>query len=71
MGGTLYNYILVSAPQGGRAGYLAWYNLVFNAGILAGSLAGPYIGHLSNLHIALWIVTAGRLAAGIALLIWG
>jgi MFS family permease len=71
VGGALYNYILESAPPGGRAGYLAWYNLVFNAGILAGSLGGPLLGQLTNLHIALWIITAGRLLAGLALLCWG
>jgi MFS family permease len=70
-GGTIYNYVLESAPQGGRAGYLAWYNLVFNAGILAGSIGGPILGQLTNLHVALWIITAGRLAAGLALLCWG
>jgi MFS family permease len=70
-GGTIYNYVLESAPLGGRAGYLAWYNLVFNAGILAGSLGGPLLGQLTNLHIALWIIAAGRLAAGLALICWG
>jgi hypothetical protein len=71
VGGTLYNYILEAAPQGGRAGYLAWYNLVFNAGILAGSLGGPLLGQVTNLNIALWIIAGGRLLAGIALLWWG
>ncbi len=71
VGGTLYNYILEASPPGGRAGYLAWYNLVFNAGILVGSLGGPYLGHITNLHIALWIIAAGRLAAGAALFLWG
>ncbi len=70
-GGTIYNYVLESAPAGGRAGYLAWYNLVFNAGILTGSIGGPLLGSLTNLHIALWIVAFGRLAAGLALLWWG
>jgi MFS family permease len=70
-GGAIYNYILESAPLGGRAGFLAWYNLVFNAGILLGSLGGPLLGNLTNFHIALWIVTAGRLAMGLALLYWG
>ena len=70
-GGAIYNYILESAPPGGRAGFLAWYNLVFNAGILLGSLGGPLLGNLTNFHIALWIVAAGRLAMGLALLYWG
>jgi len=68
IGGTIYNYILEAAPLGGRAGYLAWYNLVFNAGILAGSLGGPFLASLTNMHISLWIIAAGRLAAGLALL---
>lgn len=71
VGGTLYNYILEAAPMGGRAGYLAWYNLVFNAGILLGSLGGPYLGDLTNLHIALWIIAIGRVIAGIMLFVWG
>ncbi len=70
-GGTIYNYVLEAAPPGGRAGYLAWYNLVFNAGILTGSIGGPLLGSLTNLHIALWVVSVGRLAAGLALLWWG
>ncbi|HEX7555899.1 MAG TPA: MFS transporter [Leptolinea sp.] len=70
-GGAIYNYVLESAPQGGRSGFLAWYNLVFNAGILAGSLCGPLLGELTNLNFALWVVTGGRLAAGLALLYWG
>ncbi len=71
VGGTLYNYVLETAPQGGRAGYLAWYNLVFNAGILLGSLGGPFLGQLTNLHVALWIIAAARFLAGLALLCWG
>lgn len=70
-GGAIYNYILESAPPGGRAGFLAWYNLVFNAGILLGSLGGPLLGTLTNFHIALWIVAVGRLFMGFALLYWG
>lgn len=71
VGGTIYNYLLESAPRGGRAGFLSWYNLVFNAGILLGSFGGPLIGQLSDLHIALWIVSVGRIAAGIALFCFG
>jgi MFS family permease len=70
-GGAIFNYILASAPPGGRSGYLSWYNLVFNAGILLGSLSGPFLGNLFNFHTALWIVAAGRLATGLALLYWG
>jgi MFS family permease len=69
--GAIYNYILVSAPGGGRAGFLAWYNLVFNAGILLGSVGGPLMGDLFNYNNALWIISAGRLLAGIALLLLG
>lgn len=70
-GGTIYNYVLEAAPPGGRSGYLAWYNLVFNAGILTGSIGGPLLGSLTNLHIALWIVAIGRFVVGMALLWWG
>lgn len=71
VGGTIYNYVLEAAPPGGRAGYLAWYNLVFNAGILAGSLGGPLLGQVTDLHIALWIVSIARLSAGLALFTLG
>lgn len=71
VGGTLYNYLLESAPHGGRAGFLSWYNLVFNAGILLGSFGGPLIGQMTNLHIALWIVAVGRIAAGVAVFCFG
>jgi len=70
-GGALYNYILESAPPGGRSGFLAWYNMVFNAGILLGALGGPLLGNLTNYNIALWIVAVVRLVAGLALLRWG
>jgi MFS family permease len=70
-GGAIYNYILESAPPGGRSGFLSWYNLVFNAGILLGSLGGPLLGNMTNFNVALWIVAGGRLVAGLALLLWG
>jgi len=70
-GGTIYNYVLEAAPAGGRAGYLSWYNLIYNAGILAGSLGGPALGQITNLNITLWVIAGGRLAAGLALFWFG
>jgi MFS family permease len=71
VGGAYANYLLDSIPENDRPAYLAWYNVVLNAGILTASLAGPALAHLTGLRIALVIVGVLRLAAGLAIFKWG
>jgi MFS family permease len=71
VGGGLYNYILEKIPSNDRPAYLAWYNLVSNAAILIGSLAGPAIGGVIGLATTLVVFGICRFLAGSAILRWG
>ncbi len=71
VGGGLYNYLLEKIPNENRPAHLAWYNLVLNAAILAGSLAGPALGEGIGLGTALLIFGVCRILAGSAILRWG
>jgi hypothetical protein len=50
---------------------VAWYNLVSNGAILAGSLAGPAIAGLISFPTALILFGCLRFLAGAALYRWG
>ena len=69
--GVLFNYIYEKIPGDNRAAYLSWYFLIFNAAVLIGSLAGPFIARTENLSFGLILFGCLRLAAGSAILIWG
>ncbi len=71
VGGAYANYLLEAIPEGDRPAHLAWYNLVLNASILAGSLIGPLIAGAIGLGFALLLFGVFRLLAGIAILKWG
>ncbi len=62
-GGALSNYLLDQIPDGERPAYLAWYNLVLNAAILLGSLAGPMLADQVGLSAAFAWIALGRLAS--------
>lgn len=70
-GGALYNYILENVPANDRPAHLAWYLVVSNGAILAGSLLGPIIAQQVGFVIALVIFGIGRFLAGAAILRWG
>jgi predicted MFS family arabinose efflux permease len=70
-GGAIYNYLLENIPMHDRPGHLAWYNLVFNAGILLGSLIGPVIAGQTGIPAALGLIGLLRFVSGFALLKWG
>jgi MFS family permease len=70
-GGALANYLLEKTPGSDRPAYLAWYNIVLNAAILAGSLLGPAVAEHVGLGIALLIFGIFRLISGVAILKWG
>ncbi|MBI3738419.1 MAG: MFS transporter, partial [Chloroflexi bacterium] len=70
-GGAYANYMLEHIPAHDRPAYLAWYNVVLNASILIGSLAGPLIANQIGLIPALLVFAAARALAGIAIWKWG
>lgn len=70
-GGAYANYLLEHIPAHDRPAYLAWYNVVLNASVLVGSLAGPLIASQIGLIPALFVFTAARILAGIAIWKWG
>jgi predicted MFS family arabinose efflux permease len=65
MSGAFLNYILERAPQHDRPPYLAWYNIVFNAAILIGSLLGPFTATHLGFIPALALFAVARVAAGL------
>lgn len=65
MSGAFLNYILERAPQHDRPPYLAWYNVVFNAAILTGSLLGPFTATSLGFIPALALFAVARVAAGL------
>lgn len=69
--GAFANYMLEHIPADDRPTHLAWYNVVLNAAILAGSLGGPAIASLIGLIPALLLFAFLRLLAGIFILKWG
>ncbi len=71
VGGALSNYLLELAPAHDRPAHLAWYNLALNAGILAGSLAGPVLMYLVGIRVALLIGFGLRLTAAGAIWLAG
>jgi MFS family permease len=71
VGGAYANYLLEGCPEGDRPAHLAWYNLVANACILAGSLAGPALASAFGITAALVVAGVARALAGFAILKWG
>jgi MFS family permease len=69
--GALFNYLLEKASSKDRQAYMAWYTVVLNLAILIGSIAGPIIGELIGIQMALIIFAFARLLAGAAILRWG
>lgn len=69
--GAFANYMLEHIPSSDRPSHLAWYNVILNAAILAGSLGGPAIADIIGLVPALMLVALLRLLAGIFILKWG
>lgn len=71
VGGAYANYLLEHTPANDRPSHLAWYNVVLNAAILFGSLAGPAFSNVAGLVIALICFGILRLLSGLAILKWG
>lgn len=69
--GAYANYMLERIPPDDRPSHLAWYTIVLNFGILAGSLGGSALAGQIGLATALILFALLRLLAGIAILKWG
>jgi MFS family permease len=69
--GAYANYLLEHIPHDDRPSHLAWYNIILNAAVLIGSLAGPFLAGYIGIGIALIAFGALRLLAGVAILKWG
>jgi MFS family permease len=69
--GAYANYLLERIPEDDRPSHLAWYNIILNAAVLFGSLAGPFLAGYMGLSLGLIIFGALRLLAGVAILKWG
>jgi MFS family permease len=69
--GGYANYLLEKIPAFDRPAYLAWYNVILNACVLAGSLIGPLIANGIGLVNALFVFAAARALAGLAIWKWG
>ena len=69
--GAYANYMLEHIPPDDRPSHLAWYNVILNAAILIGSMAGPIIGDSLGLSQALMLIAALRFLSGLAILKWG
>ncbi|GAB4500512.1 MAG: MFS transporter [Anaerolineales bacterium] len=71
VGGAYANYLLEKCPPEDRPAHLAWYNVILNACVLTGSLAGPGIASLLGIGYALILAAGLRALAGAVLLKWG
>lgn len=69
--GAYANYMLERIPPDDRPSHLAWYTIVLNFGILAGSLGGSALAGQIGLATALILFALLRLLAGIAIFKWG
>ncbi len=71
VGGAQLNYLLEACPPNDRPTYLAWYTIVVNGCVLAGSLLGPVLATSMGISAALLIAAILRGLAGITILKWG
>jgi len=66
-GGALSNYLLEQIPEDDRPTHLAWYMLVTNLAVLAGSLLGPALARGIGLVPALFVIAAGRVVSAMGI----
>jgi MFS family permease len=69
--GAYANYLLERIPPDDRPSHLAWYTIILNIAILAGSLGGSAIADIAGLVNALLLFGAVRVLAGLYILKWG
>jgi MFS family permease len=71
LSGAIINRLMERVPEFDRPAYMALHNLIMNLGILAGSLAGPWMADWLGLRQAILVSAGLRLLAGLLLLWWG
>jgi MFS family permease len=71
LSGANINRLMERVPENDRPAYMALHNLIMNLGILAGSLAGPWLADLAGLRTAIMASAGLRFLAGLLLLFWG
>jgi len=69
--GAYANYMLERIPPNDRPSHLAWYTIILNFGILAGSLSGSVFADQAGLVSALIAFGILRMLAGVYILKWG
>ena len=69
--GAYANYMLERIPPADRPSHLAWYTIVLNLALLAGSLGGSVIADTAGLVNALLLFGVSRILAGLYILKWG
>ena len=69
--GSYANYMLEHIPANDRPTHLAWYNIILNAAVLIGSLAGPVIADQIGLSEALVLIAVLRFFSGLSILKMG
>ncbi len=70
-GGAMSNYILEKIPQDEMPTHLAWYMVIANLAVLAGSLGGPALANWIGLIPALMLIAAGRVLSALGIWRWG
>ncbi len=71
LSGANINRLMERVPEYDRPAYMALHNLILNLGILAGSLAGPWLADLAGLRTTIMVSAGLRVLAGLLLLWWG
>ncbi|MEW6502731.1 MAG: MFS transporter [Chloroflexota bacterium] len=67
---TMFNFVLEKAPSETRSAHLAWFNVFANAGILLGSLIGPWVSSLLGIRWALLVFAIFRFWSGLNIVRW-
>ncbi|MFZ6019547.1 MAG: MFS transporter [Chloroflexota bacterium] len=67
---AMFNFVLEKAPSETRSAHLAWFNLFANAGILLGSLIGPWVSSLIGIRWALFFFAIFRFWSGLNIVRW-
>jgi MFS family permease len=71
VGGALINRLMERVPEDDRPAYMAMHHLVFNLGILSGSLIGPLAGDWLGIRSAILLAVVLRTIAGFLVWAWG
>jgi len=71
VGGALINYVFDRVPADDRPPYMAWFNIVVNAGVLITGLAAPLVANTIGLFESMILAIFLRLISAWVVLKWG